>query len=85
MSKGRTTVDIIRDRLFLLLAEYPTMVDFAREVGVDRAVVSKWLCGKNVPRLETAVEICNRRRVSADWLLGFTNDPGRELHFWEAG
>ena len=48
----------------------------ARILGVSTATVSKWEQGASEPSFETLKRICKMYNVSADYLLGLSeNDP----------
>lgn len=51
----------------------------AKKLGCSTDSVSGWEQGKNPPREETLVKICRMYNVSADYLLGLSNeDPEYE-------
>lgn len=47
--------------------------DLAIELDVNRDCILKWENNQRFPRVEQLKAICNRLKVSADWLLGFSN------------
>lgn len=46
----------------------------AEKLNVVQSSVSKWLRGEAVPPTETLLYIAKKYRVSADWLLGLSNE-----------
>lgn len=51
-----------------------TPTDLGRELGVSRSQVSQWACGLRTPNAENIAKIAVACNVSADWLLGLTDD-----------
>lgn len=73
-----------RERLHEVLArEGGSRAAFAARVGLDRSTLSQLLSPENdrLPRAETIAAIAREAQVSADWLLGLSQDgrPGAEL------
>jgi transcriptional regulator with XRE-family HTH domain len=52
-----------------------TQDDLARDLGFGETQVNKYENNKNDPSAEVIVRLAKRLNVSADWLLGLTNDP----------
>ena len=73
----RQTVEIFRDRLAQLIERTAhSHSQFAAHAGLDRSTLSQLLSASNVrlPRAETIARIATRHAVSADWLLGLTQE-----------
>jgi len=73
----RETVRVFRARLRDLIAlSGETRSAFAAGVGIDRSTLSQLLDEENVrlPRADTVASIAARHRVSADWLLGLSEE-----------
>ena len=59
--------------------EYPTsQQDLAEQLGIKRQTVSLYQTGQSVPDALQIRKIAQFFNVSADWLLGLTNDPKRQ-------
>ncbi len=68
-----------RQRLQLLLGQSKlTQSAFAQAVGIDRSALSQLLSGPapRLPRAETLLSLSARFQVSADWLLGLSEERG---------
>ena len=75
----RQTASLFRTRLALLQAQSGlTQSAFAQEIGIDRSALSQLTSGQNprLPRAETLIALTTRFQVSADWVLGLTDDRG---------
>lgn len=72
---------LIPKRLEILSMEYRTVADFQRAIREGSCKAYDWIQGRNLPDPESLAVICRERAVSADWMLGFTADPGRRLAF----
>ena len=46
--------------------------------GVRPSIISYWINGDREPRSATIIRICEEFDVSADWLLGLTDDKKGE-------
>lgn len=68
---------ILRERLLKLQGNM-SATDFADKLGLSRQTVGFYLSGKRIPDSETLAQICKCCSVSADWLLGLSNDPNIE-------
>jgi len=78
MSK-RQTAALFRTRLALLQSQSGlTQSAFAQQIGIDRSALSQLTSGQNprLPRAETLIALSQRFQVSADWILGLTDDRG---------
>lgn len=63
------------ERLALLQAQYKESIsEFAEFLGLSRQTVGFYLTGNRLPDAKVLSIICKRCRVSADWLLGLTDD-----------
>lgn len=78
-AKEPNIYEIVPDRMRQLVGEFPCYREFSVAVGVTRPAVENWCNGRVLPRLEVVAEICRRRDVSLDWLVGRAASPGREL------
>lgn len=62
-------------RLFALCTENGLkQTDLARYLGVTQSAVCHWCSCVTSPRADMVAEICRFFNVSADWLLGLTED-----------
>ncbi len=66
-------------RLRQILAErgYGAQARLARALGIDNAMLSRIKQGKRVPRVDLAAAMCRELDISADWLLGLSDEPKR--------
>lgn len=46
-------------------------------IFIDKSVIGAWENGKCTPSYEAIVSICKNMKVSADWLLGLTDERNR--------
>ena len=67
---------ILRERLNSLMGNMTT-TEFAEKVGLTRQTMGFYLNGDRIPDSSTLAQICKQCDVSADWLLGFTQDRQR--------
>ena len=75
----RETASVFRLRLAQLQAQSGlSQTAFAQVIGIDRSALSQLVSGQNprLPRAETLLALAARFQVSADWLLGLTDDRG---------
>lgn len=75
----RQTAARFRERLAFLLAQSGlSQTAFAAAIGIDRSALSQLLAGAmpRLPRAETLLALAGRFQVSADWLLGLSEDRG---------
>lgn len=49
---------------------------FSKRSGVSQSLLSKYLRGDSLPRIDRAAEIAAEVGVSLDWLVGFDTDAG---------
>lgn len=52
---------------------------FAERAGISAMSVSDWTTGKIQPNAESIYLICKEFDVSADYLLGLTDEEGNKL------
>lgn len=71
--------NILRDRITILVDECGSVWEFSARVQIGRLSVYRWLSGDSVPNAETVSSVCQRCGVSADWVFGLTDNPGRPL------
>jgi len=70
-------VGVFRERLNMVIQQSGrSRSAFAAEVGIDRSTLSQLLSDANdrLPRAETIAAIANKAQVSADWLLGLSQE-----------
>lgn len=75
----RHIAENFRKRLVTLVARSgENQSAFAAQIGIDRSALSQLLSGAapRLPRAETLLALASRFQVSADWLLGLTEDRG---------
>ncbi len=58
----------------LLKESGKSQVEIAKAVNVSKQCVSDYKTGKSVPSIETLFAICQFLEVSADYLLGLSDD-----------
>lgn len=51
-----------------------TVVGFARDCGIPQQTMANYCKGERIPSLEAFEKLCSANVVSADWMLGFTED-----------
>lgn len=73
---------VFASRLRRLVWEFKSFRGFEKAVGVTHAALKNWMLLRGFPRAEIIIDICRERHVSSDWLLGLSDDPGRELVVW---
>lgn len=77
MSPNKASEDrlpVLRKNLNELLGTMST-TDFAKKVGLSRQTMGFYLNGDRIPDSATLLQICQKCNVSADWLLGLSDDP----------
>lgn len=52
-----------------------TLEQLGTIVGVQKSAVSKWERGKNIPKGDILLKLCNVLECTADYLTGRTNTP----------
>ncbi|MEF2838612.1 MAG: helix-turn-helix transcriptional regulator [Oscillospiraceae bacterium] len=66
---------VLREKLLEQQGDDMSATDFADKLGLSRQTVGFYLSGKRIPDSETLAQICERCNVSADYLLGLSDDP----------
>jgi transcriptional regulator with XRE-family HTH domain len=61
------------DRLDAVRADR-TVTEFARDCGINQPTMFNYHRRTRVPSIETLAQICITNTISADWLLGFTDE-----------
>lgn len=72
--KKQNRLPIIRERLIKLQGNMSN-VDFAKKIGLSRQTVGFYINGDRIPDAETLKQICVRCNVSADYVIGLSDDP----------
>lgn len=49
-------------------------IQFGRKLFITKQCISNWENGNIQPSIDMLIKICNTSHVSADYLLGLTND-----------
>lgn len=67
--------DIFVARLNRIVNEIDiSMGDISVDSGCARDIVASYLRGERLPNARTLMNLCNYLNVSADWLLGLSNE-----------
>ena len=77
----RETVRLFRERLQALINDLgDSQAAFSRRIGIDRSTLSQLLSGHDdrLPRADTVAAIAQSCQVSADWLLGLSQETAAE-------
>jgi transcriptional regulator with XRE-family HTH domain len=77
----RQTIRLFRERLAALIEQAGvSQAEFARRICVDRSTLSQLLSGPDdrLPRADTVAAIAQTTQVSADWLLGLSQENQAE-------
>lgn len=77
----RQTVRLFRERLQALIADLgDSQAAFSRRIGIDRSTLSQLLAGHDdrLPRADTVAAVAQTCQVSADWLLGLSQETDAE-------
>jgi len=77
----RLTVRLFRERLQALINDLgDTQAAFARRIGIDRSTLSQLLSGHDdrLPRADTVAAVAQTCQVSADWLLGLSQETAAD-------
>lgn len=56
-----------------------TQETFAAELGIEKKQVSRWETGSTIPGSERLAEMAKILDVSADYLLGLSDDPTPQM------
>ena len=74
----RSPKTIFGKRLCILLEETGlTQYEMANQIGISPHLIGSWTNKYMFPSAQTIINICNAFNVSADWLLGLSDE--REL------
>jgi len=66
---------VFAKRLMMLRAKSgESQADIARETGVSIPAVNRWENGNRAARSDSIVALCKHFNVSADWLLGLSDE-----------
>ena len=77
----RQTVRLFRERLHALVEDMDgSQAAFARRIGIDRSTLSQLMAGPDdrLPRADTVAAIAQTCQVSADWLLGLSQETSAD-------
>ena len=55
-----------------------TQVDIANAIHVKKQCVSDYKVGKSIPSVDTLYLLCKYLDVSADWILGLSDDDNKK-------
>ena len=71
--------DTFGERLNMVLYEQElSQADLDKRTGIGRANISRYVCNKQMPTVDSLIAICKTLDVSADWLLGLSDRKERE-------
>ena len=71
--------DTFGERLNMVLYEQKiTQADLDKRTGIGRANISRYVCNKQMPTVDSLISICKTLDVSSDWLLGLSDRKERE-------
>lgn len=77
------TRSALAKRIRLLVQEEGSVPHFTKKIVVSDTAVRHWISGRNFPSAELLAAIATECSVTADWLLGLTDDAGREIRIKE--
>ena len=67
--------DTFGERLNMVLYERKlSQADLDKRTGIGRANISRYVCNKQMPTVDSLIAICKTLNVSADWLLGLRKE-----------
>lgn len=67
--------DTFGERLNMVLYEQElSQADLDKRTGIGRANISRYVCNKQMPTVDSLIAICKTLGVSADWLLGLRKE-----------
>ena len=67
--------DTFGERLNMVLYEQKlSQSDLDKRTGIGRANISRYVCNKQMPTVDSLISICKTLNVSADWLLGLRKE-----------
>lgn len=52
-----------------------TAYKLSRDTGISEALISNWKNGRQLPKYDSILLLCNYFNISADYLLGRTSNP----------
>ena len=68
-------MESVVNRLKTLLDERGTSVsEFARFLGMPQPTLNNYLKGERTPTIDSIVIVCNKCKVTSDWLLGLSEN-----------
>ena len=71
--------DTFGERLNMVMYEQKiTQAELDKRTGIGRANISRYVCNKQMPTVDSLISICKTLNVSADWLLGLSDRKERE-------
>lgn len=71
--------DTFGERLNMILYEQElSQADLDKRTGIGRANISRYVCNKQMPTVDSLIAICKTLNVSADWLLCLSDRKERE-------
>lgn len=71
--------DTFGERLNTVLYEQElSQADLDKRTGIGRANISRYVCNKQMPTVDSLIAICKTLNVSADWLLCLSDRKERE-------
>ena len=73
MQQKEGRLPVMKERLKELQGDM-SATDFAKKIGLSRQTVGFYLNGDRIPDSETLIQICHNCHVSADWLLGLSDE-----------
>ena len=73
-------IDTFGERLNMVMYEQKiTQAELDKRTGIGRANISRYVCNKQMPTVDSLIAICKTLDVSADWLLGLSDRKEREV------
>ena len=71
--------DTFGERLNMVMYEQKiTQAELDKRTGIGRANISRYVCNKQMPTVDSLISICKTLNVSADWLLGLSDRKERD-------
>ena len=68
-------IDTFGERLNTVMYEQKiTQAELDKRTGIGRANISRYVCNKQMPTVDSLITICKTLNVSADWLLGLRKE-----------
>ena len=59
----------------LLQKNNTTAYKLSKETGIKEGLISQWKSGRQLPKFDNIVTLCNYFNISADYFLGRTDNP----------